>query len=92
MRLLTCFIASLVYVQQEQIEFEFPEVHFTVFVLSLGILSAILCRFFRGPSTFQPAEFIATPLRFIGRHTLEIYAIQLAGSELIIKFVPSLAA
>jgi hypothetical protein len=27
-------------------------------------------------------------MRFIGRHTLEIYAIQLAGSELIVGLVP----
>jgi hypothetical protein len=31
-------------------------------------------------------------VRFICRHTLEIYAIQLAGSELLIKLVPDLAA
>jgi hypothetical protein len=31
-------------------------------------------------------------VRFIGRHTLEIYAVQLAASELIIKLVPGLAA
>ena len=30
-------------------------------------------------------------LRFIGRGTLEIYAIWLAGSELLVKFVPDLA-
>jgi hypothetical protein len=30
-------------------------------------------------------------LHFLGRHTLEIYVIQLAGSELIIMFWPHLA-
>jgi hypothetical protein len=34
---------------------------------------------------------MAGALRFIGRHTLEIYAIQLAGSELLVKLVPDLA-
>jgi hypothetical protein len=34
---------------------------------------------------------MAGVLRFIGRHTLEIYAIQLAGSELLVKLVPDLA-
>jgi hypothetical protein len=34
---------------------------------------------------------MAGALRFIGRRTLEIYAVQLAGFELIIKLVPDLA-
>ena len=50
-----------------------------------------LCLFLRGPSRIQPPETIARVLRFIGRHTLEIYAIQLAGSELLVKLVPDLA-
>jgi hypothetical protein len=54
-------------------------------------LSACLCLFVRGPSRIQPPEAIAGVLRFIGRHTLEIYAIQLAGSELLVKLVPDLA-
>jgi hypothetical protein len=29
--------------------------------------------------------------RFIGRRTLEIYGIQLAGSELLVKLIPDLA-
>jgi hypothetical protein len=31
-------------------------------------------------------------LRFIGRHTLEIYSVQLAASELLIKLFPELAS
>ena len=62
------------------------------FVLGIGVLSFSLCLFLRGPSRIQPPEFIAVALRFIGRHTLEIYAIQLAGSELLIKWIPNLAA
>jgi hypothetical protein len=46
-------------------------------------LSVILCLFHRGPSRTQPPEAITGFLCFIGRHTLEIYAIQLAGSELL---------
>ena len=37
------------------------------------------------------SKAIAGVLHFIGRRTLEIYAIQLAGSELLVKFVPDLA-
>jgi peptidoglycan/LPS O-acetylase OafA/YrhL len=92
MRLLACIAAALPYFWQEQSEYSFPPIHFAVFVLGIGILSASLCLFRRGPSRIQPPEPIACTLRFIGRHTLEIYAIQLAGSELLVMFVPDLAA
>jgi hypothetical protein len=91
MRLLACFVAAIVYVWQEQREYSFPQIHLAVFILGVGVLSASLCLFRRGPSRIQPPEAIAGALRFIGRRTLEIYAIQLAGSELIIKLVPDLA-
>ena len=60
------------------------------FILGVGFLSTCLCLFRRGPSRVQPPEAIAGALRFISRHTLEIYAIQLAGSELIKKLLPDL--
>jgi TraX protein len=91
MRLLACFVAAVVYIWQEQREYSFPQIHFAAFVLGVGVLSVSLCLFRRGPSRNQPPETIAGALRFIGRHTLEIYAIQLAGSELMIKLVPDLA-
>jgi hypothetical protein len=91
MRLLACFVAAVVYVWQEQMEFSFSQIQFTTFILSIGVLSLSLCLFLRGPSRIQPPESIAGALRFIGRRTLEIYAIQLAGSELIIMLVPDLA-
>lgn len=92
MRLLACFAAAVIYVWQEQKEFSFSQVHLATFVLGISVLSFSLCQFLRGPSRIQPPEFIAVSLRFIGRHTLEIYAIQLAGSELLIQFLPNLAA
>jgi len=88
MRLLAGFAAASVYVWQEQREFLFSPVNFAVFVLGIGALSLSLCFFQRGPSRLQPPEFIAGAMRFIGRHTLEIYAIQLAASELIVGLVP----
>jgi hypothetical protein len=91
MRLLACFAAVVTYVWQEQSEYQFPQFQFAVFVSGIGVWSASLCLFLRGPSCIQPPEPIEGVLRFIGRHTLEIYAIQLAGSELLIKLVPSLA-
>jgi peptidoglycan/LPS O-acetylase OafA/YrhL len=91
MRFLACIAAALAYIWQEQTEYSFPPIHFAVFVLGVGVLSTSLSRFRRGLSRIQPPEPIARTLRFIGRHTLEIYAIQLAGSELLVKFVPDLS-
>jgi hypothetical protein len=91
MRLLACFVAAVVYVWQEQMEFSFPRIPFAVFILELCVLCPWLCLFQRGPSRIQPPEAIACVLRFIGHRTLEIYAIQLGGSELLVKFVPDLA-
>lgn len=92
MRLLACVVAAVVYVWQEQREYAFPQFHLAVVILGIGVLSVSLCLFRRGPSRVQPPEAIAGLLRFIGRHTLEIYAIQLAGSELLVKLAPDLAS
>ena len=92
MRLLACVVAAVVYLWQEQVEFLFTGVQFTVFLLGIGLLSLSLCLFQRGPSRIQPAQSITSALHFIGRHTLEIYAIQLAGFELIILLIPQIAA
>jgi peptidoglycan/LPS O-acetylase OafA/YrhL len=91
MRLLACLVAVVAYVWQEQTEYSFPRFQFAVFIFGIGVWSASLCLFLRGRSRIQPPETIARALRFIGRHTLEIYAIQLAGSELLVKMVPDLA-
>lgn len=91
MRLLACFVAAVVYLWQEQTEFLFTEVQFIVFFLGVGLLSLSLCLFQRGPARIQPAQSITSALHFIGRHTLEIYAIQLAGFELIIRLIPEIA-
>jgi hypothetical protein len=91
MRLVACLLAAVVYVWQEQAEFSFPPVQFAVFVLGVGILSAGLCQFLRSRSRIQPPEAMSGVLRFIGRHTLELYAIPLAGFELMVGFAPQLA-
>ena len=91
MRLLACFVAVVAYVWKEQSEYSFPQIQFVLFIFGIGVLSASLCLFLRGPSRIQPPKAIAGAMRFIGRHTLEIYAIQLASSELLVKLVPDLA-
>jgi hypothetical protein len=90
MRVLACCTAATVYVWQEQKEFSFPTIHLAVVILGVGLLSFGLCLYLRGRSWIQPPAAIASALGFIGRHTLEIYAVQLAVSELIVKLVPSL--
>jgi peptidoglycan/LPS O-acetylase OafA/YrhL len=92
MRLLACLVAAVVYVWQEQREYSFPQVHFTVLIAGVGMLSLALCLFERGRSPVQPPRSAAGVLRFIGRRTLEIYTIQLAGSELLVKLLPGLAS
>ena len=91
MRLLASLLAALVYVWQEQAEFSFTPVQFAVFVLGVAILSAGLCQFLRSRSCIQPPEALSGVLRFIGRHTLELYAIPLAAFELIVRMAPQLA-
>jgi len=90
MRLLACSVAAVVYVWQEQMDFLFSQTQLVTVTLGVGILSLSLCLFRRGPSRIQPPGPITGTLHFIGWHTLEIYFIQLAGSELIIKFMPNL--
>jgi len=92
MRLLTCLAAATVYVWQEQMEFTFYHVQLSAVIVGICALSLSLCLFQRGPSRVQPVEPVAGALRFIGRHTLEIYVIQLAGFEIIIRLMPDLAA
>jgi peptidoglycan/LPS O-acetylase OafA/YrhL len=90
-RLPACLVAAVVYVWQEQREYSFPPIYFAAFILGVAFLSLGLCLFRRGRSRIQPPEAVTGALRFIGRHTLEIYAIQLAGSELIVNLMPDLA-
>jgi hypothetical protein len=90
MRLLICVVTAVVYVWQEQLEFKFSQGQLAIFIVGLGILCLSLCLFLRGPSRVQPPESVASVLRFIGRHTLEIYAIELIVFELIAEWLPDL--
>ena len=91
MRPLACVVAAVVYIWQEQLVFLFSQVQLIAVILGVSLVSLGLYLFVRGPSRIQPPKPIAGMLHFIGWHTLEIYVIQLAGSELIIKLVPGLA-
>jgi peptidoglycan/LPS O-acetylase OafA/YrhL len=91
MRLLVCCVAAVVYIWQEQKEFMFSPIQLAVVILLVVVMSLGLCLFVRGPSPIQPPKPVSRVLQLIGRHTLEIYAFQLAGSEILIKLVPALA-
>ena len=90
MRLSACAVAATVYLWREQLEFEFSGLQLAGCIIGIGTLCAVLVMFRRGPSAIQPPQPIAMVLHFTGRHTLEIYAVQLAGSELAIKLFPGL--
>lgn len=92
MRLLACAVAVVIYVWQEQIEFEFTQPQLIAVVAGVSALTLGLLAFVRGPSRLQPPAPVAGALRFLGHHTLVIYVVQLAGSELIINWFPKLAA
>ena len=91
MRLVASLVAAVVFLWQEHRVYSFSSAQLATLAVGLGLLCAGLSRFRRGPSRVQPPEPVAGALRFVGRHTLEIYAIQLAASELIVKLVPGLA-
>lgn len=92
MRVLICPLAAVVYVWQEQLVFYFSGPQLAAVIAGISALSVSLLLFARGPSRLQPPETFSGTLRFLGRHTLEIYVIQLAGSEIIIGIFPGLAA
>ena len=91
MRLVTSLVAAVVFLWQEDRVYSFSSAQLATLALGLALLCAALCRFQRGPSRVQPPEPVASALHVVGRYTLEIYAIQLAASELLVKLVPGLA-
>lgn len=91
-RLLAGVAAALIYLWQEQIEFEFSAVQLTCVIIGIAMLAIYLAGFHRGASPIQPPEPVAKAVAFVGKHTLEIYAFQLAACELLVHFFPDLAA
>jgi len=92
LRLLACITAATVYIWQEQIEFTFSQLQLITVVLGTSAMAIYLSLFRRGASRIQPPQAISSVLRFVGRHTLEIYAVQLASFEIIILLFPDLGA
>jgi hypothetical protein len=89
--IVVCIVAATAYVVEEQKEFQFSSVQFNTFVICLGILSLVLLMFARGASRIQPPSAVAAAVRFIGRHTLAIYALELVAFEIAIKVWPEIS-
>jgi len=87
---LVCIVAAVAYVQMEQKEFRFTVTQFDTFVVCLTILALAFVMFARGPSRIKPPGFAAATMRMIGRHTLVIYALELAAFEIVIKLFPEI--
>jgi hypothetical protein len=90
MRILAGLLAAAIYVRWEQSEYAFADEQLAVFLIGITGLTLAFYAFIRGPSPLQPPGPLAGLPRFLGHHTLAIYAIQLAGSELIAGFMPDL--
>ena len=89
--ILVCVVAATAYVLQEQKEFQFSNIQFNTFVMCLGTLSFVFLVFARGASRIQPPSSLAAAVRFVGRHTLAIYALELAAFEIVIKVFPEIS-
>jgi len=87
---LVCIVAAVAYVVMEQREFHFTAVQYNTFVVCLSVLAFAFVMFARGPSRIKPPGFVAAVLRLIGRHTLVIYALELAVFEIVIKLFPEI--
>ena len=90
-RLALCVVTAVIYVRQEHVAYAFSDAQFTLVATGITLLCLALIGFRRGRSPIQPPGILVPPIAFIGRHTLEIYALQLGGSELLILTVPELA-
>ena len=88
LRSLACLAALSVYIWQEQMEFMFSSLQLGTVIFGVCTLSFALYKFQQGPSRFRPAGPVVATLHFVGRNTLEIYAIQLAAFELAVGLLP----
>jgi TraX protein len=69
------WLQTVEYWKEEHTEFTTSEMG--MLAIGLTVLALVLIHFRRGPSPWQPGETTRSVLRFLGRHTLEIYAAQL---------------
>lgn len=87
MRTAAGVIAAISYAWQEQRDFAFDGTMTLALVCGISVVSLVLWRFRRGPSQIPLPAAAATTLGFVGRHTLEIYVLQLLFSQALTLFV-----
>lgn len=87
MRTAAGVIAAISYVWQEQRDFAFDSTKALALVCGIAVVSLVLWRFRRGPSPIPLPAPAAVFLGFVGRHTLEIYVLQLLFSQALTLFV-----
>lgn len=70
-------MAVLVYIVAEQVDYNFPFVLTGLLILEMVLLISVLQRFQRHHLAQQPIPPVASVMRFCGRYSLEIYALQI---------------
>ncbi|PHP64726.1 hypothetical protein CSC94_22905 [Zhengella mangrovi] len=84
-------LAAAVFLWREQAAYGFPDPAFITFLVEMVLLVVVLYLYRRGPSALQPPVPASSVLRFVGRHTFDLYVLQLLASEALVALVPGLA-
>ncbi len=76
-------LAALVYIVTEFFDFEFSLAHAFALAAIVGIETVLLANFTREVSRYQPPGALRPVVAFLGRRTLEIYALHLLAFEAV---------
>ncbi|MDB5593789.1 MAG: hypothetical protein JWM36_750 [Hyphomicrobiales bacterium] len=82
-RFVAAFVAVAAYLVTEPHDFWFAPAQVAVLTVLVGWLAFALLNYHRGESKFQPPRAMALALRFLGRHTLALYGLQLVIFEIL---------
>lgn len=82
-RFLAAFVAVAAYLVTEPRDFSFDAAQAAVLTVLVAWLAFVLLNYHRGESQLQPPRTVALALRFLGRHTLGLYALQLVIFEIL---------
>jgi hypothetical protein len=80
-------LAALVYITTEFFDFGFTLEQAFALALLVGIETVLLAGFGREVSRVQPPAALRPGIGFLGRHTLELYALHLLAFEAIVYAV-----
>jgi hypothetical protein len=74
---LAAVFAAVVYMITEAQDYEFEEVDLWLMIALVAAVSTLFATMRRGTSALQPPQALVPAIRFLGRHTLEIYGLHL---------------